>query len=444
MATQHPHDETTAAKTTTEASQHESTGRSDKQMASQVSDQPQLAATLRHHQDDKASFGEMCKRFLKGRHDTYLHYSTPSPPNSQSANSSGADSVSEPPADQQPRKFIVHFKKTGKVTRIENGNHTDVWNIKHEGGYAVHWPDGEVQHTKPSGGKRGRFLNRSKDKDDGGNAGKGQGNGQGNGNGNGDGDAANPNAVTLVMKPDYKVEMVVEAVDDVISYSDVFFAIFLKCHTNLKREVQVILSAFKFMRPHQRTVFSKSNSFVSHRNSRSAILTTPFVLLTTTPVDITETNSPDMSTNQKEGESTSPKIGDDVDRYEFAFQVACESNDGPGGVSTALKSFLKKENLPPFYKFKANLALSDADQGNDPKQNIKTTAFYLMQAAVALEECKPVYVHEAEDADVLEKQGRNLMDEWRRLDARKRELGIEGKDGGTGDEPLTHVKQVWF
>jgi hypothetical protein len=73
--------------------------------------------------------------------------------------------------------------------------------------------------------------------------------------------------------------------------------------------------------------------------------------------------------------------------------------------------FLKPSNLPPYYKMKKHLALSGADERDEPRENLVSCRHHLKAAEAALAECKNVY-RDAEDVRVLERFDSIIREEW--------------------------------
>lgn len=102
-------------------------------------------------------------------------------------------------------------------------------------------------------------------------------------------------------------------------------------------------------------------------------------------------------------------------------------NDITGNVTGTLLRFLEEPSLPTYYKFKAYLALSAADERDEPWENLTACRHYLQQARKALEEAKELYVGEQRDVDCLKQQEQNLREEWDEL--RERERLADSDDG---------------
>lgn len=87
--------------------------------------------------------------------------------------------------------------------------------------------------------------------------------------------------------------------------------------------------------------------------------------------------------------------------YTTDHQQACVGSDTSGDVTRALHAFLKTPDLPPYYKLKAYITLSAADDEDDPLENLAACHYYLNAADEALAECKDVY-KDATDVHHLE------------------------------------------
>lgn len=62
-----------------------------------------------------------------------------------------------------------------------------------------------------------------------------------------------------------------------------------------------------------------------------------------------------------------------------------------GNVSGTLLSFLATAGLPPYYQMKAHLALSGADEQNEPHEDMIACRHHLKAPKNALIESKTVY-----------------------------------------------------
>lgn len=88
-------------------------------------------------------------------------------------------------------------------------------------------------------------------------------------------------------------------------------------------------------------------------------------------------------------------------------------------VSGSLRSFLKEPSLPTYYKLKVYLALSGANEENEPWKNIAACRYFLREAEKALQEAQKIYVNKEYDAEVFRNYERIVQKEWEEL--RKRE-----------------------
>ncbi len=92
-----------------------------------------------------------------------------------------------------------------------------------------------------------------------------------------------------------------------------------------------------------------------------------------------------------------------------------------------MRDFLTTENLPPYYKTKANIVLSAADEANEPWENLKATKFYLGEAEKALKTAKETYVHHVKDSGRLLELEETIKEEWEGLRQREKET-LSGDD----------------
>lgn len=93
-----------------------------------------------------------------------------------------------------------------------------------------------------------------------------------------------------------------------------------------------------------------------------------------------------------------------------------------GTVSGTLREFLETAESSPYYQFKANLALSVADEENEPAENIAAANYFLQKAQEALKTAKEIYVHNLTDVQVLERRAMVLKDERKALTQRRKAM----------------------
>jgi hypothetical protein len=105
------------------------------------------------------------------------------------------------------------------------------------------------------------------------------------------------------------------------------------------------------------------------------------------------------------------------------FMQAVAGNDITGRTTGTLLNFLKEPALPVYYKMKAYLALSGADEEEEPWENFAACRYYLRKAEEALKEAQDIYVTEDRDVDVLQKHKRIIQEEWQELRQRERLAG---------------------
>ena len=100
--------------------------------------------------------------------------------------------------------------------------------------------------------------------------------------------------------------------------------------------------------------------------------------------------------------------------YTTDHQQACVGSDTSGDVTRAFHAFLKTPDLPPYYKLKAYITLSAADDEDDPLENLAACHYYLNAADEALAECKDVYkdatdVHHLQTLEAVIKEERGAL-----------------------------------
>ena len=108
-----------------------------------------------------------------------------------------------------------------------------------------------------------------------------------------------------------------------------------------------------------------------------------------------------------------------MDLFEADFQKAlCGSVTGQ--VSGTMRTFLTTENLSPYYRLKACMVLSTADEENEHEENLAATRYWLKKATEALEETKRVYVHDPDDAKLLQTMADTIKEENEALQMREK------------------------
>ena len=89
-------------------------------------------------------------------------------------------------------------------------------------------------------------------------------------------------------------------------------------------------------------------------------------------------------------------------------------------VGGTLRNFLKTENLSPYYRMKACVVLSSADEENEPDENIAAAQYWLREARKALQDARHTYTHEPDDARQLQVMEKIIEDEEEELGKRKK------------------------
>jgi hypothetical protein len=85
-----------------------------------------------------------------------------------------------------------------------------------------------------------------------------------------------------------------------------------------------------------------------------------------------------------------------------------------------MRTFLKTENLSPYYRLKACMVLSTADEENEREENLAATRYWLNKATEALEETKRIYVHDPDDAKLLQAMADTIEEENEALQMREK------------------------
>jgi hypothetical protein len=85
-----------------------------------------------------------------------------------------------------------------------------------------------------------------------------------------------------------------------------------------------------------------------------------------------------------------------------------------------MRTFLKTENLSPYYRLKACMVLSAADEENEHEENLAATRYWLEEATEALEETKRIYIHDPDDAKLLQTTADTIEEEIEALSIREK------------------------
>lgn len=85
-----------------------------------------------------------------------------------------------------------------------------------------------------------------------------------------------------------------------------------------------------------------------------------------------------------------------------------------------MRAFLKTENLSPYHRFKACMVLSTADEENEHEENLAATRYWLKKATEALEKTKRVYIHDPDDAKLLQTTADTIKEEHEALSMREK------------------------
>jgi hypothetical protein len=80
-----------------------------------------------------------------------------------------------------------------------------------------------------------------------------------------------------------------------------------------------------------------------------------------------------------------------------------------------MRTFLETENLSPYYRLKACMVLSAADEEDEHEENLAATRYWLKEATEALEEAKRVYIHDPDDARLLQTTADTIEEENKAL-----------------------------
>lgn len=101
-------------------------------------------------------------------------------------------------------------------------------------------------------------------------------------------------------------------------------------------------------------------------------------------------------------------------------------SDITGDVSGTLRSFVKEPSLPTYYRMKAYLALSGADEEDEPWENIAACRHFLKEAEKAFKDAQEIYVHDERDVEALKGFERIIQEEWDELRKRERLADSDG------------------
>jgi hypothetical protein len=85
-----------------------------------------------------------------------------------------------------------------------------------------------------------------------------------------------------------------------------------------------------------------------------------------------------------------------------------------------MRRFLETEHLSPYYRLKAYMVLSAADEENEHEDNLAATRHWLKKATEALEEAKRVYIHDPDDAKLLQTTADMIEEENEALQIREK------------------------
>lgn len=87
-----------------------------------------------------------------------------------------------------------------------------------------------------------------------------------------------------------------------------------------------------------------------------------------------------------------------------------------------MRTFLETENLSPYYRLKACMVLSTADEENEHHENLTATRYWLKKAMEALVEAERVYIHNPNDAKLLQAMADTIKEENEALQTREKAL----------------------
>jgi len=85
-----------------------------------------------------------------------------------------------------------------------------------------------------------------------------------------------------------------------------------------------------------------------------------------------------------------------------------------------MRTILETENLSPYYRLKACMVLSTAHEENEHEENLAATRYWLKKATEALKETKRVYIHNPDDAKLLQTTADTIEEENEALRMREK------------------------
>lgn len=142
-----------------------------------------------------------------------------------------------------------------------------------------------------------------------------------------------------------------------------------------------------------------------------------------------------------EDEFKEPSFSSFIPIQNTNFSKACASDIG-GKVGGTLREFLKKDDLPPYYKFKASMALSGVDEEKKPWENLAATHHFLKKAEEAVKLAKETYVHDLQDTLTLEAQSKILEGEWEELRQRQKDMDSSDDRDDIGSRRVHELTSV--
>ncbi|KAF7189326.1 hypothetical protein HII31_09304 [Pseudocercospora fuligena] len=109
------------------------------------------------------------------------------------------------------------------------------------------------------------------------------------------------------------------------------------------------------------------------------------------------------------------------------------------GDRSDMLDFCRRDDLPPYYQFKAYIILSASEDYGEPEDDLACTNHYLKKAEETLKVCKETYIHDPDDAEMLQQLQAHLKEEWDGYHARCNvRYGSDDEDDGD-DEDI-----AWF
>jgi hypothetical protein len=97
-----------------------------------------------------------------------------------------------------------------------------------------------------------------------------------------------------------------------------------------------------------------------------------------------------------------------------------------------MRAFLKTENLSPYHRLKACMVLSAADEEDGHEENSAATRYWLKKATESLEEAKHVYVHDPDDAKLLQTTADMIEEENEALQTREKAFDSDDNSDEAG------------